>query len=984
MNRPSLAATVILAALLLSAAPAVSDWVELDAGPANESPFELLESSEAACVFQIRVPRVWLENVEVEGRTYQKMSLPGASLTGKIGSPGLPAYARWFALPQASSAHAEVVEVEYREVDGLRLYPVQKPLPDMRTPDAPFVVDKDLYSADVYMPESEVETSSACLLRNKRVVQVSVYPVSFNPARSRIRVATRMVVRVTFDGRSEKNVPRRTDTGTSSFSLLQQEFITNFLPEGTTPGSYLVITADIFLEAVQPLADWKNRKGYPAVVTSLSSIPPGDSAAIHSYIQNAYDTWVTPPEYVLLVGDVEYLPAGMHEGIYPPPWGYYYEYGTDHCYSLVAGTDVLSDVFIGRLPVNSAEECSLVVSKILDYETTPDTSSLDWFEYASTVGVLQSGRIFQRTCRKVKEIMENGGYAQVDTLFEGSSPPGFATPADICDSLNDGRTFLLYRGHGAQDGWWTDQDHNILNTGHVDTLTNVRHTPIVVAPTCLANAFFDEAQECMGEAFLLQEGGAVGYFGATDVSYSFWNDSLAIGIFRGIFEEGAYHFQQACNYGKLFMEKYFPLSDPDDGEITAQEFFFMNIVGDPELPLWTDTPRPLVAIHVDTVGTGPRFLNILVESEGTPLRDALVCVMKGSETYSSGYTDGSGWVELLVTPLTEGNMDVTATGQNCLPYLGQIAAVSAPQAPELLLPHDADVFADSMVQFAWSKTVPDSGTYAHRVAKDSMLTVDPITTDSIADTTYALQVGLDDGIYFWGVEAFNINGIGSGYQYHRFSFTVDCTPPQFAYTTVIHDTSFSGPFDVYSMITDLTGVSGPLLNYRVSPDTAWSLVPMDSAALDSFHSQIPAQPAGATVDYYLFASDLSDPANSSTDPPDAPVSYFSFDILSVGVQELKEARVPGFFDLGEANPNPFLSSTHIHYQTPKSCHLRIAVYDAAGRLVNTIVDETLQPGYYRALWDGTDTGGRNVNSGVYFCRMETPSFVSSKKVLLLK
>ena len=928
---------------------------------------------------------MWVEEIEAEGRMYQKISLPGAGTSGDIGGPGLPFYSTWFSIPRASSVVTEVVQVEYKELDGFRVHPVQEPLPEVRYIMPNFAFDRALYTADEYTPQHEVWAGDASLLRDQRIAPVTVHPVQYNPVEGRLRVATRMRVSVRFDGHSYKNAPRRVDSGTGAFSILQEKFIINYSPLASEPGSYLIIAADQFSEAVRPLADWKNRKGYPTVLTDLSSIPPGDSAAIHSYIQNAYDTWASPPEYVLLVGDVEYLPTGMHEGIYPPPWGYYHNYGTDHCYSLVAGSDVLSDLFVGRLPVNSVEECSVLVSKILDYETAPDTSNLDWFEQASTVGVLQSGRIFQQTCRKIREIMQYGGYARVDTLFEGSSPPGFATPTDICDSLNDGRTFLIYRGHGAQDGWWTDQNYNILATEHVDTLKNDRNHPVVIAPTCLANAFFDEGQICVGEAFLLQDNGAVGYFGATDVSYSFWNDSLAIGIFRGIFEEEAYHFQQGCNYGKLFMEKYFPLSDPGDGEITEQEFFFMNILGDPELPLWTDTPKPLVAVHVDTVGTGARFLSILAESEGIPVRDALVCVMKDTETYSSGYTDGSGWVELLVNPVTEGNMDVTATAQNCLPYAGQIAVVSAPQPPELLLPEDYDVFADSTPQFVWSRTVSDSGNYELALAGDSMFTIDPVSVDSLTDTTYAFPNGLEDGLYFWGVEAFDEGGQGSGHQYHRFSFTVDCTPPEFAYTTSLWDTSFAGPFDIYSEITDLTGVSVPTLFYRVSPDTVWSPVYMDSAAApDSFHAQIAAQPSGVTVDYYLAASDFSSPPNSGADPPGAPTAYFSFDILTVGVLELNRKHTPSAFALSEPRPNPFARGTQILYQTPERCRVRVAVYDASGRLVYCIVDETLDPGYYRSLWNGSDSEGRNVNAGVYFCRLETPNLRLSRKVLRLK
>ncbi|KPJ48921.1 hypothetical protein AMJ40_06625, partial [candidate division TA06 bacterium DG_26] len=661
MHRASSVVAAAAAAFLLTVGPASAFWTNTDYSAGKDPRIELFESSASGCILEIYVPRIWVEDVTDNGQFFQKLSLTGAGTAGRMGEPGLPVFARWLSLPATSSLTAELLEAEYVELDDYNIYPVQKPLPELAKEPQTFTINLGAYSRDRFLPEETINVGNPCLLRDLRIAQVSVYPIQFNPARRKIKVATRMRVKVTFGGYSNQNVLRRSGTGTRAFQLLRKDFVLNYSPTGDDPGSYLIIAADTFASSIQPLADWKSQKGLPTVLTKLSEIPPGDSAAIHGHIKNAYETWPIAPEYVLLVGDVEFLPTGMHLGIYPPPWGEYFEFGTDHCFSLVAGDDIFSDLFIGRLPVNSAEECSVVVTKLLDYEVTPDSTNTIWFEYAAAVGVKQPGRIFQQTCRTIRDIMLSSGYAQVDTLFEGSSPPGYATPQDISDSLNQGRTFLIFRGHGGQDGWWTDGSFNILATEHVDTLKNARSYPVVIAPTCLANAFFDENQECMGEAFLLQNNGSAGYFGATDVSYSFWNDSLAIGIFRGIFEEGAYHFQQACNYGKLHMEKYFPLSDPDTAEITTQEFFFMNILGDPELPLLTDTPRPMAVTHEDTIGRGPQQLSVYVTSQLIPVRDALVCIRKGTEVYTSGYTDINGFINLNVNPITKGEMDVTVT-----------------------------------------------------------------------------------------------------------------------------------------------------------------------------------------------------------------------------------------------------------------------------------------------------------------------------------
>ena len=62
----------------------------------------------------------------------------------------------------------------------------------------------------------------------------------------------------------------------------------------------------------------------------------------------------------------------------------------------------------------------------------------------------------------------------------------------------------------------------------------------------------------------------------------------------------------------------------------------------------------------------------------------------------------------------------------------------------------------------------------------------------------------------------------------------------------------------------------------------------------------------------------------------------------------------------------------------------VEVYNLKGQKVRTLVDETKAEGHYQAKWDGTDENGRKVTSGVYFYRMKSGKFTSSRKMILLK
>lgn len=69
------------------------------------------------------------------------------------------------------------------------------------------------------------------------------------------------------------------------------------------------------------------------------------------------------------------------------------------------------------------------------------------------------------------------------------------------------------------------------------------------------------------------------------------------------------------------------------------------------------------------------------------------------------------------------------------------------------------------------------------------------------------------------------------------------------------------------------------------------------------------------------------------------------------------------------HPNPFNPRTLITFEVPVSAHVQVSVYDLAGRLVRTLVDEMKPTGTHEVSWDGLDSHGRPVSSGVYLGRM---------------
>ena len=83
-------------------------------------------------------------------------------------------------------------------------------------------------------------------------------------------------------------------------------------------------------------------------------------------------------------------------------------------------------------------------------------------------------------------------------------------------------------------------------------------------------------------------------------------------------------------------------------------------------------------------------------------------------------------------------------------------------------------------------------------------------------------------------------------------------------------------------------------------------------------------------------------------------------------------------------PNPFNPETAIRYALPEEAGVRLAVYDALGRQVETLVEARQGAGVRQVAWDGRDQDGRAVGSGVYFYRLEAGGFSAVRRMLLIK
>jgi len=118
-----------------------------------------------------------------------------------------------------------------------------------------------------------------------------------------------------------------------------------------------------------------------------------------------------------------------------------------------------------------------------------------------------------------------------------------------------------------------------------------------------------------------------------------------------------------------------------------------------------------------------------------------------------------------------------------------------------------------------------------------------------------------------------------------------------------------------------------------------------------------------------------------------------FEMIPVGIEDehdkpFRDSSIPKAFALQQNYPNPFNPSTTIQFEIPETSNgevpVKIEIYNLRGQLIHCLVDDRCEPGTHMVHWDGRNTNGESVTSGIYLYRVVAGEFNSTRKMVLLK
>ena len=577
------------------------------------------------------------------------LRIPGEGLAASPGLPDLPVIRRMIQVPSTGNMSIEILDSSKFTIffpDNISPF---QPLPVRGETRQIERIDEEFYCGDYFWPQSPTVIESVEILRDVRIARVAFSPVSWNPASRILEVTESVTVRFFADETiGENELVRPVNSLTRSYLPVYDKVVGLDILSDVVDGCYLVISSADGIERVGDLIDWKNRKGFDVVTGVIPEIGT-TSAEIDAYIEEAFNTWPIPPEYILLVGDADIVPSPSYNG-----------HAADNIYGVI-GSGCVPSIHVGRLSGQDTDDLQYEAWKIVQHEMYPYEATESWFQTGVSLGHTE----FTENSWDYMEYMMAAGMTPLWLCANGGVTP---TVANLSEAINDGVSILGHCGHGDVTTIYPPA----FDIADIAALQNGRKLPWFALVACQVGMFDGNYCFCealMGEGSIGNARGAIGAMGPTTNSPYGAADSLVKWIFKGYFQEEVRHMGAVTDWSKNEVFNYYGSSAVDNNHMHM-------LFGCPEMDIYYDTaPLPLITVeHADPIVPGSS--SFTVRADGTPLGGALIAVKVYDSTsgswMNSDYTDTAGNVSFTIPDFAAASdVYVTATAFNMSPYLYQ-------------------------------------------------------------------------------------------------------------------------------------------------------------------------------------------------------------------------------------------------------------------------------------------------------------------------
>lgn len=704
-----------IAGLLLVTGASAQDISYTDAW--GQPGMSLIREMPDGVTVNFSISDVYFEDVNIDGESMQSVKIPGVFLPNDEGAPDLPGTSKFIAIPEGAKVNLHVKAARTEKLENVLVGPA--PRIPLDTDKGPLHYEKnpEIYNKDAFYPEQPVIISDITQIRGVDVVQLGVTPFQYNPVTKELIVYRDLEIELEFTGGNGHFGEDRLRSRWFDRVLFDAVMNYESLPviDYDKPGDlteqtgyeYLIIVPNDgnFIAWADSIKRFRTHQGILTGVVTTTEIGGNNANTIENYINNAYNTWTIPPVAVLLLGDYGVSGNTVASPIYN---GYCV---SDNIYADV-NNDHMPDMIFARMTAQYSSHLETMVTKALSYERNPPTNP-NFYDHPITALGWQTSRWFQICSETVGGFWKNvqgKNPVRINAIYSGTpgsvwstatntnqvtnyfGPNGLgyipATPAElggwsggtayqVNNAINSGAFMMQHRDHGGTTGWGEPDYHNSdINGLHNSDLV------FVFSINCLTGKY-NISGECFTEKFHRhtynnQNAGALGLIAASEVSYSFVNDTYVWGMFDNMWpnfmpENGA-QFATPFVYpsfgnaaGKYFLKQSSWPYNTNNKQVTYHLFHHH---GDAFTMVYSEVPQNLSITHNSVHYANETVFTVTAEY------GAHIALTVNDVIIGTAYSLGNP-IDIQIPQLNPGEViRVTATKQNYFRYTSLVDVLS--------------------------------------------------------------------------------------------------------------------------------------------------------------------------------------------------------------------------------------------------------------------------------------------------------------------
>ncbi|HHE46960.1 MAG TPA: hypothetical protein ENL08_04575, partial [Bacteroidetes bacterium] len=420
------------------------------------------------------------------------------------------------------------------------------------------------------------------------------------------------------------NTPRRDDNGAA-------------LPRG----GYLIVAGSGFDNAedvINELADWKRACGHHVEVEMNET---NGVTIMRDFVRPAFEEWDPPLEHICLLGTWSNpgTPGGSQ-------WGDVF-YGF-----LEGGNDHISEVSVCRLSASGANQAETVIGRVLGYQAAPYTEEPDWFECAGACEyqVNQTTDAVEYTIRWIAEAERRAGF-------------------------NNTRLYIYDGDRNGSPDQWIRNGVNIFFVRGCYYAANCPENTFYPMVFTMGGGHVEQNLDMMwnvGSPNRLQGPSAASASGHVQ-------NTTTANVLIGAFAKGLLVDKLPLGWARTFAVSMLDYADVCDRSFDWYQREF-RVYGEPGQLVWCGEPDEIDVIHPREISPGTNRLDIMVDDPAIEagVANALVTLTRPGELLCWRVTDVNGGCTLPIDPDLEGEVRLTVTGDNILPYAVDIEVAGQP------------------------------------------------------------------------------------------------------------------------------------------------------------------------------------------------------------------------------------------------------------------------------------------------------------------